>query len=106
MFVVVQTNTTYPNGIDEDDNTNFQPLKLSIGAFQLHGVPRPPKNPGANVTHNFGVGSIQEAWYTVANCHIQRAPGRTHNDLNETQELNIAYPVRNFLDASFSSCNK
>jgi len=99
VFVIVQTNPESPYASDEDDNTNFQPLNLSIAAFHLHHVPRPSRNLSVDTVANFGVGPIERSWYTLANCQIRRAPLRGRVDLTEDAEAHIAFPWTTNVDA-------
>ncbi|KAH7317904.1 hypothetical protein BKA65DRAFT_609523 [Rhexocercosporidium sp. MPI-PUGE-AT-0058] len=75
-----------------DENTgllrNHQPLHLVLGAFHLHNVPR-PEDPS---TTNFGVGPIETSSYSMANCNIARAKGRTNDDLDLDVVQHIAFP--------------
>ncbi|KAK0656879.1 hypothetical protein B0T16DRAFT_452387 [Cercophora newfieldiana] len=90
LFILIQTN---PNAslIDEVNNTysNFLPFHFTIAAFHL-------KNAPLNLTDQgyfaWGTGPIEQSWYTMANCDIERAVSRTPNELDEYAEEHIAHP--------------
>lgn len=79
MFILFQTN---PNAslIDATANnySNFLPFHFTIAAFHL-------KNAPLNVTDEgyfaWGTGPIEQSWYTMASCDIERVALRTPKDL-------------------------
>ncbi|KAG4443864.1 hypothetical protein IFR05_000630 [Cadophora sp. M221] len=87
LFTLAETDPEL--AIDEDTGLlrNYQPLHLVLGAFHLHNVPR-----AEDTSTNFGVGPIESASYSMANCNIARAVGRTNDDLDLDVVQHIAFP--------------
>lgn len=78
LLITVQSN---PNiSFDETirDYTNFRPFHFTIAAFHLRNTPMVF---GANGNPVWGTGKVEQAWYTMARCDLERAGSRTPDEL-------------------------